>query len=137
MIFPERVKQEQKNLVGTRNIARKLLENAQKEVDLFRKCPDCYVNNNVDAYFVCSKPHLVLWAQFDIYPYWPAKILSVDDTANTLEVYFFNDYTSATVSYDNCFLYCDQDPNDYITDQYKNEVKMAVKVRHIYEWENL
>lgn len=133
VIFPERVKQEKKNLVGTRNIARKLLENAQIEIGLFLKCVDCYVNKTVDACFVCTKPHLVLWAQFDVYPYWPVKVLSVDDAASTLEVYFFNDYTSATVSYDNCYLYCDRDPNDYITDQYKNDVKMAIKVRIIHK----
>ncbi|XP_055326801.1 MYND-type zinc finger-containing chromatin reader Zmynd8-like [Sitodiplosis mosellana] len=125
ILHSKRVKQEKKNLVGTRNIARNLLKSAEKEIDLYRKCPECYVNNNVDIYLVCSKPHLVVWAQFDIYPYWPAKILNIYDASRTLEVFFFNDHTSAIVSYDNCFLYCNHDPNDYMTGQYKDDIRKA------------
>lgn len=109
-----------------------LLINVEKEMESLQKCADCYVNNNIDAFLVCSKPHLLLWAQYDIYPYWPVKILSINEASKTLEVFFFNDHTSADVSYENCFLYMNEDPNNYITDQYKDDIKKAMEVRSIY-----
>lgn len=119
-------------MVGIRNTAKNLLKNAEEQIPFFRKCAECYANKKEDIHLVCSKPHLAIWAQFDSYPYWPAKLLSVDKATKKFEVYFFDDHTTESVLFENCYLYRNKDPNTYITDEYKDGVKKAMDVRPIY-----
>lgn len=134
VLFSEGAENEKKKLVRTRDFAKILLKNTEKEIDRFQKCADCYVHNHFDdtflATFVCSKPHLIVWARFDIYPYWPAKIMVDVEKSKKLEVLFFGVHNSAKVSYKNCFFYCNQDPNNYAGDRYKEEIKVAIEVRY-------
>lgn len=50
-----------------RTTARNLFHDVTNEIGWLEKCPDCYTMLNFDVLEVCSKPHLVVWAQFDMY----------------------------------------------------------------------
>lgn len=55
---------------------------------------------------VCKQAHLVVWAKQKSYPYWPAKLMSVNATTNKVEVRYFGEkYYRATVTVKDCYLY--------------------------------
>lgn len=71
-------------------------------------CDECYLGLAKSRRFdvVCKQPHLVVWAKQRTYPYWPAKLMSVNATANTVEVrYFGGKHLRAILSPKECFLY--------------------------------
>lgn len=124
------------------------------EIDDIRNCCDCYFNRDQAnaVVMVCTKPHLVLWVQFGetfeqknflcvsglIYyilitgdhPWWPAKLLKVGKGVNPLEVQFFGDFSSADITYTNCYLYSHEDPNVWCSDTKKKNFYRAIGVRH-------
>lgn len=144
-----------------------LLKKSITEFNALKLDSDCYVYdlNGHHAHRVCSKPHIVVWVQFDTYaitifsskifslflsfdirvleilksnlsiqipryPYWPAKILKINHESKTVQVVFFQEYNMANVTCDNCYLFTNKDPNDYLTDQYKSEIQTAMEVSY-------
>lgn len=100
------------------------------------KCADCFINQHQqvasDAFkMVCSKPHLLIWAQYDAFPYWPAKIMESKNKhgPKPLLVHFFGDYTETNISYKNAFLYSKEDPNVWCRDRASQAFSKAVRVR--------
>lgn len=84
-------------------------------------CAECFVrsrSSNDYEWFpkVCLQPHLLVWAKLSGYPYWPAKVMSVnsDDSADepaVLTVQFFGEHKHAFVPAKDCFLYSWENPN--------------------------
>lgn len=122
-------KNEKKILIEFRDSARKWLKKSIEAIDILRPCGDCYVNAyKCDVTLVCSKPHLIIWAQCEEYPYWPAKIKKVGEGLLPISVDFFGDATTASLAYSKCYLYSKEDPNDYLTGQYRENIRIAMKV---------
>ncbi|XP_055326792.1 MYND-type zinc finger-containing chromatin reader Zmynd8-like [Sitodiplosis mosellana] len=120
---------EKNSFAEVRDNAKMLLTKCVEEIDELKQCGDCYMNdvNGHQALRVCSHPHLVVWAQFSKYPYWPAKLLQIGKgNKQPLEVYFFGDNEIANVAYANCYLYSKEDPNEDLPDQYKDTIKESM-----------
>lgn len=84
-----------------------LLERCECDVKGIKTCADCFEHFIIDRndYFtrVCAKPHLLVFAKMDGYPFWPAKLMSIDgDTAN---IEFFGDHTQNDIPLKKCYLY--------------------------------
>lgn len=120
--------------IDVRNMAKKLLDDCMSEINEIKLCGDCYMNQGKSDKFtaVCSEPHLMLWVKFLEYPYWPAKLRRIGEGPKPLEVYFFDEHTTARVSYKDCLLYTKTDPNEYFTDNNRDEVANAIKVSTLY-----
>lgn len=87
------------------------------------------MNDENDAIRVCSKPHLIVWAKYTDYPYWPAKLLQICDTGKLpLNVLFFGSNDTGRVTYANCYLYSKEDPNVNVTEEDGDGIRNAVKV---------
>lgn len=115
-----------------RDVTKVWLKNCIGEIEDLKYCVDCYIT--VDAtksLFVCSKPHLVVWVKYGSWPYWPAKVKSIDDSDSTpIEVCFFDEnHDTALVTYSDCYLFSKDDPNEYLTEQYKKEIQASMEVR--------
>lgn len=95
------------------SIAKGLMKICKQEINEIEACNECYFNaNTCKTWFteVCSKPHLLVWAKLKGFPFWPAKLMSVN--VNQLaDVRFFGDHDRAWVPIKDCFLFCDKDPN--------------------------
>lgn len=123
-------KDQRQQYVDACDCAENLLRICIEEMSKLKYCGDCY--KNVDQpkgiTLVCPKPHLLLWAKFDLYPYWPAKLVSAD--SDSIYVHFFGDHTAEDIPYDNCYLYSEEDPNDeWCTTRPKRFFQKAVNVR--------
>ena len=107
-----------------------LYNHCEAEVKDLSLCGKCYIRIQEEDAFeaVCTPPHLVLWVKYSTYPYWPAKLFRIHASRKRLEVHFFKEYNWANVSYDDCFLYSKEDPNVYLTDQYKASIRAAAEV---------
>lgn len=71
---------------------------------------------------ICSKPHTILWAKMGNYPFWPAKLLSVE--GNIASVRFFGEeHGRANLLVSDCYLYSQEIPNKY-------EIKLQGKYFH-------
>lgn len=128
-----------------------MLNESIAEVDEIRSCCDCYFNRDRphSVTMVCSKPHLVLWVQYGEtfgekiilnqcinvhflsiggHPWWPAKLLKVGNGDNPLEVQFFGEFSSALVTYTDCYLFSNEDPNVWCSDTKKQFFNEAMKV---------
>lgn len=94
-------------------IAKGLMKICKQEINEIEACNECYFNANTSKTWfteVCSKPHLLVWAKLKGFPFWPAKLMSVN--VNQLaDVRFFGDHDRAWVPTKECFLFCDKDPN--------------------------
>lgn len=76
------------------------------------KCYDCYFNINTHVNWfemVCKRPHCVVWAKVEGHPYWPAKVMSLNN--NQVEVCFFGGHEYANVPANRCFLYSEVNPD--------------------------
>ncbi|XP_062559260.1 MYND-type zinc finger-containing chromatin reader Zmynd8-like isoform X2 [Armigeres subalbatus] len=95
------------------SIAKGLMKICKQEINEIEACNECYFNANTSKTWfteVCTKPHLLVWAKLKGFPYWPAKLMSVN--VNQLaDVRFFGDHDRAWVPIKECFLFCDRDPN--------------------------
>lgn len=89
-----------------------LYDRCEAEVKDLTLCGECYIRSQQEDAFeaVCTQPHLVLWIKYSTYPYWPAKLLKIHTSRN------------------DCFLYSKEDPNFYLTDQYKASIRAAAEV---------
>lgn len=86
------------------------------ELKEIQKCIDCYyswlMSEYNDDYFtmVCTKPHLLVYVQEskkDGSRWWPAKVLSVNDDDNKVNISCFGDHLRADYAFDQCLLYSD------------------------------
>lgn len=96
--------------------ADELLAACIKEINDIKSCSECYVNRrkkNKDWMIrACERPHLLVWAKFEGYPYWPAKVLSYNDRCVSVE--FFDDHSTAEVEVGRCLVYSKEYPLDGI-----------------------
>lgn len=105
----------------------RLLEVTIAEISDIRMCHECYLNKkeNPDKWFtmVCNEPHLLVWVKRkSCEPYWPAKLMTInDDDSSTVNVRFFSDGSSkddnnnfihrlVTVASNDCLLYTEHCP---------------------------
>lgn len=94
--------------------ARVLLDYLTKEIDIAKKCTDCYRNANIGemGWFtrVCRKPHLIVWAKRCDSNYWPGKVMSIN--GEEVMVQFFGNHTTTSVpAASSCFLYSNDNPH--------------------------
>lgn len=130
--LPDGASSERAASVEARDNARELLKKCIKEIVELKCCGECYMKdiNCHESLRVCSRPHLVVWAQFSKFPYWPCKLLQIGECSKQpLQVFFFGDKDIANVNYANCYLYSEEYPNESIPDQYKERIESGVRVR--------
>lgn len=60
---------------------------------------------------VCERPHLLLWAKQKTYPYWPAKLMSVNSDKNTVDVRFFGSHTRSVLTPKDCLMFSRKNPS--------------------------
>ena len=87
---------------------------AKEEIYSIRMCAECYTAQSQNHRFdvVCTQPHLVVWAKQKGYPYWPAKLMSVNAATKTVEVRYFGDkYYRAVIPLRDCYLYSAEQPS--------------------------
>lgn len=96
-------------------------------------CPSCYLNANTKKHTwfieVCPRPHLLVWAKLKGFPYWPAKVMSIN-TSGMSDVRFFGAHDRAWVSVKDCYLYSVKDPNS--GKQKRNDIIECVKELELY-----
>lgn len=94
--------------------AKGIVAYVKDHINIIGACDGCYLN----AYqygkgFVvepCKKLHLLLWAKFNGYCHWPAKVLAINTESEEVIVQFFGDYTWRTLPAKNCYLYSKENP---------------------------
>ncbi|XP_053694903.1 protein kinase C-binding protein 1-like isoform X2 [Sabethes cyaneus] len=94
-------------------VAKALMKICKQELNEIEACNECYFNaNTCKTWFteVCTKPHLLVWAKLKGFPFWPAKLMSVN-TNQLVDVRFFGDHDRAWVPIKECYLFCEKDPN--------------------------
>ncbi|XP_055640789.1 MYND-type zinc finger-containing chromatin reader Zmynd8 isoform X2 [Toxorhynchites rutilus septentrionalis] len=94
-------------------VAKSLLKICKQEMNEIEACNECYFNANTSQTWfieVCAKPHLLVWAKLKGFPFWPAKLMSVNNN-QLADVRFFGDHDRAWVPIKECFLFCEKDPN--------------------------
>lgn len=108
------------------------------EISDMKLCAECYMRCGLvgDTGFVsvCSTPHILLWVRFSIFPYWPVKLISIGEGPKPIKVRFFEEYTEADIAISDCFLYSKEDPNEWITNNYKDRVTNAVQVMFYFQF---
>lgn len=96
-------------------------------------CPSCYLNANTKKHTwfieVCPRPHLLVWAKLKGFPYWPAKVMSIN-TSGMADVRFFGAHDRAWVGVKDCYLYSIKDPNS--GKQKRNDIIECVKELELY-----
>lgn len=107
-----------------------IAKRCRRDVDSIRKCEECFEFwlNDPDNYFkeVCSKPHLLVYAKFGSYPYWPAKLMSIDTDDDTVNVEFFDEtHSQADIPADKIMLYSEKLPGNQTKSK---ELKSGLKV---------
>lgn len=93
------------------SVVKWMLDMLKPEIHSIRMCDECYIGLIQDNRFdmTCSKNHLVVWGQTRTWPYWPAKLMSYDEVANTVEVrYFGGKHLRGILSPKDCFLYSEK-----------------------------
>uniref|UniRef100_A0A8D8CAC1 Protein kinase C-binding protein 1 n=1 Tax=Culex pipiens TaxID=7175 RepID=A0A8D8CAC1_CULPI len=94
-------------------IAKAVVKVCKQEMNEIEACNECYFNaNTCKLWFteVCTKPHLLVWAKLKGFPFWPAKLMSVNSN-QLVDVRFFGDHDRAWVPIKECLLFCEKDPN--------------------------
>lgn len=102
---------EQKPIVQA---AKSVIKICKQELCEIETCFECYYKANVDDNWfieVCSTPHVLVWAKLKGFPYWPAKVMSINLQNGTVGVRFFGAHDRSWVPAKDCFLYSDEDPN--------------------------
>lgn len=85
-----------------------MLVEIKEEIYSIRMCDECYLGLVPDNRFdvICKQPHLVVWAKQKTYPYWPAKLMSVNAITNQVEVrYFGGKRCRAILMPKECYMY--------------------------------
>lgn len=93
-------------------MAESLSELCHRDVKSIQTCAECFEYWAIDPndYFakVCTKPHLIVYAKAHGFPYWPAKVLAINN--RLANVAFFGEHTQADVPIKNCILYTKRNP---------------------------
>lgn len=95
-------------------ILKPILKGAVSEINELESCVYCYEDSfSHHDWFVrvCKRPHLLVWAKLKGYPYWPAKIMSIDNQRQQADVRFFGAHDRAWVPTNCCMVFCEKDPN--------------------------
>ncbi|XP_055306126.1 zinc finger MYND domain-containing protein 11-like [Sitodiplosis mosellana] len=97
---------------GVKNVVDTLTELCHRNVNSIKTCAECFEHwlNDPSNYFmmVCSRPHLIVYAKVEGFPYWPSKVMSIK--GNMANVAFFGDHTQADVPVNKCILYAKRNP---------------------------
>ncbi|OXA61418.1 protein kinase C-binding protein 1 [Folsomia candida] len=105
-------------------------------------CVDCQLQINVtpqdrshDFFLLpCRTPHPVIWVKLDGYPWWPAKLIGTKNfDEDTVQVFFFGDYTKAYMKVKKCKSYSRQKIDS--TKKFKNmgtKLNKAIKEADAY-----
>ncbi|XP_017783815.1 PREDICTED: protein kinase C-binding protein 1 isoform X2 [Nicrophorus vespilloides] len=112
--------------------AKTIVKICKQEMSEIENCANCYRNANTkEDWFVevCPKPHMLLWAKLKGFPFWPAKAMTVN-TTGMVDVRFFGAHDRAWVSYKECYLYSEKNPN--LNQMKKNDIKECIKEVNIY-----
>lgn len=127
--FPDCEKDEKTILNDVQKEVGRILDFCESEIKEITLCADCYLNREKPEGFtrLCTKPHLILWVKFKQFPYWPAKLIKIKNGRSPLEVCFFGDHTSASVSCQYVLLYTDTNPNE---GHVSNQLEAAIDVRY-------
>lgn len=72
----------------------KLIEFIKNEIDSIKICKQCYMNASTDPEhsftMICDPPHVLVWAKYKDYCYWPSKVMNTTD--KMVNVRFFADH---------------------------------------------
>lgn len=114
---------------GVRNVINGLSELCHRDVRSIRTCPECFENWAIDSvnYFVkvCSKPHLIVYAKGNSFPFWPAKLMAINGAM--ANVSFFGDHTQDDVPVNQCILYAQKNPTQTLqTKEFRNALMVRV-----------
>lgn len=112
-------------------VTKRLLDLTEEEIYNFHLCNECYYGLLRYETFekLCKEPHLLVWCKNGHFPYWPAKLMSVDAANGKAEVRFFDDkYYSMVVQVKNCYLYSTERPNAKIKSTYKKAYEKTQEV---------
>jgi Sec-independent protein translocase protein TatA len=113
--------------------AKTIVKICKQEMAEVENCPSCYLNANTKKHTwfveVCPKPHLLVWAKLKGFPYWPAKVMSIN-SSGMADVRFFGAHDKAWVSVKDCYLYSVKDPNS--GKQKRNDIIECVKELELY-----
>lgn len=98
-------------------------------------CDECHINLIQNGFEkVCKQPHLLVWAKQKTYPYWPAKLMSVNIERNTVDVrYFGGEHFRAVLSPKDCFMYSEISPSAHSGGN-KQAIMEAKKVRNMNDF---
>lgn len=118
---------------GVKQAAKSLLKFVKDEVASILACEECFENSHehgTEMAFTmpCISPHLLLWTKLDGYSFWPSKAMWVDQTQKRVNVRFFGDHTTSTVSSANCFLFSKDRPCSEIDDKGLEGYQLAMAV---------
>lgn len=58
---------------------------------------------------ICNPPHMLVWVDCAEYSYWPGKLIQCENNEKAT-VRFFGDWSIATVSIKNCFMFTEEIP---------------------------
>lgn len=111
--------------------AKVLMKVCKQEMEDIEVCPDCYRNANTqESWFTepCRPPHLLVWAKLKGFPYWPAKIVRLQD--GNADARFFGAHDRAWVPINQCFLLSKESPTD--TKNRKKGLQNAIEELEIY-----
>lgn len=138
---------------GVKSAVHSLSELCDRNVNSIKTCAECFEHwlDNPNDYFVmvCSRPHLIVYAKAEGFPYWPSKVLFfvkrkkklnfylkkkkktfipkvMSIKGNTANVAFFGDHTQADVPVNKCILYAKRNP---IQNARPSEYNNALQVR--------
>ncbi|KAH9383278.1 hypothetical protein HPB48_024398 [Haemaphysalis longicornis] len=111
--------------------AKVLMKVCKQEMEDIEVCPDCYKNANTqESWFTepCRRPHLLVWAKLKGFPYWPAKVMRLQD--GNVDCRFFGAHDRAWVPMNQCFLLSKESPTD--TKNRKKGLQNAIEELEIY-----
>jgi hypothetical protein len=74
-----------------------LIEAFDKELKELKLCLNCYKYLRIDSYeepndwltFVCEPPHQLVYAKQDRWPYWPSKVMAIQNNGHKYIVQYF------------------------------------------------
>lgn len=125
----------------TKKAARSLLKFATDEIISILSCEECFLKAyeyGVEAAFLmpCQSPHILLWAQLKDYGLWPSKAMWVAETDKLVNVRFFGDHTTATLSAANCKLFSEDHPTTQLDgtglEGYQHAMNVSLDVLHVF-----
>lgn len=72
---------------SVKKLSSQLVKYVLEDFRSIKVCVECYNNafEKGESSFIipCQKPHLLVWADAELYGYWPAKVMKV------IQIYFF------------------------------------------------